>query len=150
MDEIPKGRVRRAAKTTGALAPGTLKLATSMAAGIARDPDKAAEILARRHEELADEIVAVLGSLRGGAMKIGQMASFLDVDFIPPEYRDVYQEKLAKLRDSAPPMSWKQVKRVLEEEWDERPESVFEELEHDAAAAASIGQVHKATLPDGR
>jgi predicted unusual protein kinase regulating ubiquinone biosynthesis (AarF/ABC1/UbiB family) len=150
VDEIPKGRVRRAAKTTGALAPGTLKLATSIATSAGRNPEKAAEILGRRHAELADEIVTVLGSLRGGAMKIGQLASFVDADFIPAEFRDVYQEKLAALRDSAPPMSWKQVKGVLENEWGEPPESLFDDFEQDAAAAASIGQVHRATLPDGR
>jgi predicted unusual protein kinase regulating ubiquinone biosynthesis (AarF/ABC1/UbiB family) len=150
-ERIPTGRLRRAAKTTGALAPGSLKLAASIASSAGRDPEKTAEILSRRHEELADEIVGVLSSLRGGAMKVGQMASFLDVDFIPPEYRDVYQEKLAALRDSAPPMDWKQVKRVLEEEWDgERIEDLFDDFEHDAAAAASIGQVHRARLPDGR
>jgi predicted unusual protein kinase regulating ubiquinone biosynthesis (AarF/ABC1/UbiB family) len=83
-------------------------------------------------------------------MKIGQMASFIDVDFIPAEHRDTYQAKLAALRDSAPPMTWKQVRTVLEKEWGEAPESVFEDLDQDAAAAASIGQVHKGTLPDGR
>ncbi|HEX4718456.1 MAG TPA: AarF/ABC1/UbiB kinase family protein [Thermoleophilaceae bacterium] len=149
-DRIPTGRLRRAARTTGALAPGTLKLATSIAASAARDPDKAAEVLAKRHEELADEVVDALGSLRGGAMKIGQMASFIDVDFIPPEYRETYQRKLAALRDSAPPMSWKPVRSVLEHEWGEPPESVLEDLEQDAAAAASIGQVHRGRLPDGR
>ncbi|MEA2495822.1 MAG: hypothetical protein QOJ29_3733 [Thermoleophilaceae bacterium] len=127
-----------------------MKLATSIATSAARDPDKAAELLARRHEELADEVVDALSSLRGGAMKIGQMASFIDVDFIPAEFRDTYQEKLAALRDSAPPMSWKQVRSVLEGEWGEPPESVLEDLEHDAAAAASIGQVHRGRMPDGR
>ena len=112
-DSIPSGKLRRAARTTGALAPGSLRLAGSLAAGMARDPERAAEILARRHEELADEVVEVLASLRGGAMKIGQMASFIDVDFIPEEFRDTYQQKLAALRDSAPPMSWKQVRSVL-------------------------------------
>jgi predicted unusual protein kinase regulating ubiquinone biosynthesis (AarF/ABC1/UbiB family) len=107
-------------------------------------------VLSRRHEELADEVVDALSSLRGGAMKIGQMASFIDVDFIPEEYRDTYQAKLAALRDSAPAMSWKQVRSVLEREWGEAPESVLEDLEHDAAAAASIGQVHRGRLPDGR
>src|SRR3954454_6906590 len=149
-DRIPTGRLRRAAKTTSALAPGSLKLATSIATSAARDPDKAAELLARRHEDLADEVVDALSSLRGGAMKIGQMASFIDVDFIPEEYRDTYQAKLAALRDSAPPMSWKQVRSVLEREWGEAPESVLEDLEQDAAAAASIGQVHRGRLPDGR
>jgi predicted unusual protein kinase regulating ubiquinone biosynthesis (AarF/ABC1/UbiB family) len=47
-------------------------------------------------------------------------------------------------------MSWKQVRSVLEREWGEAPESVLEDLEHDAAAAASIGQVHRGKLPDGR
>jgi predicted unusual protein kinase regulating ubiquinone biosynthesis (AarF/ABC1/UbiB family) len=107
-------------------------------------------LLARRHEELADEVVDALSSLRGGAMKIGQLASFIDVDFIPAEYRDTYQAKLAALRDSAPPMSWKQVCSVLEGEWGEPPESVLEDIEHDAAAAASIGQVHRGRLADGR
>src|SRR3954453_7171107 len=134
-DRIPTGRIRRAAKTSGALAPGTLKLATSIATSAARDPDKAAELLTRRHEELADEVVDVLSSLRGGAMKIGQMASFIDVDFIPPEYRDTYQAQLAELHDSAPPMSWKQVSSARERELGEPPESVFDDLEHDAAAA---------------
>src|SRR6476619_6641704 len=78
------------------------------------------------------------------------MASFIDVDFIPPEHRDTYQAKLAALRDSAPPMSWKQVRSVLEAEWGEPPESVLEHIEHDAAAAASIGQVHRGRLADGR
>src|SRR4051812_10121236 len=149
-DRIPTGRLRRAAKTTGALAPGTFKLATSIATSAVRDPERAAELLARRHEELADEVVNALSSLRGGAMKIGQMASFIDVDFIPSEHRATYQNKLAALRDSAPPMSWKQVRSVLESEWGEKPESVLEDLEHDAAAAASIGQVHRGRLPDGR
>jgi predicted unusual protein kinase regulating ubiquinone biosynthesis (AarF/ABC1/UbiB family) len=149
-DRIPTSRLRRAARTTSALAPGTLRLATSIATSAGRDPEKAAELLAKRHEELADEVLDVLSSLRGGAMKIGQMASFIDVDFIPAEYRDTYQAKLAALRDSAPPMSWKQVRSVLEREWGEEPESVLEDLDHDAAAAASIGQVHRGRLPDGR
>ena len=149
-DEIPTGRLRRAAKTGGALGPSTVRLFSTLAGNIARDPDRANELLERRHEQLAEQAVEVLANLRGGAMKIGQLASFLDVDFIPPEYRDVYQEKLATLRDSAPPMDWKKVRKVLEAEWGEKPESLFESFEESAAAAASIGQVHRAVLPDGR
>src|SRR6266516_3980609 len=47
-------------------------------------------------------------------------------------------------------MPWKQVREVLEEEWEEPVEELFEDFEQEAAAAASIGQVHRATLPDGR
>ena len=92
----------------------------------------------------------MLGNLRGGAMKIGQLASFVDVEFLPPEYRAIYQEKLADLRDSAPTMDWAKVKAVLEDEWDEPIEALFSEFDHEALAAASIGQVHRAVLADGR
>jgi predicted unusual protein kinase regulating ubiquinone biosynthesis (AarF/ABC1/UbiB family) len=121
-----------------------------MITSIARSPERAQELLEERHEELADHALEVLGSLRGGAMKIGQLASFVDVDLLPPEYRDVYQERLGQLRSAAPPMSWSKIKRVLEGEWEQPVESLFEDFEHDAAAAASIGQVHRARLPDGR
>ena len=84
--------------------------------------------------------LAVLGELRGGAMKIGQLASFVDVELIPPEYRTVYQDKLAELRDAAPPMSWSKIKSVLEREWDEPVESLFEDFEHEAVAEQIRGQ----------
>src|SRR5256885_11306710 len=75
----------------------------------------------------------------------------MDTGFIPDEYRDLYQDKLATLRSEAPSMPWKKVKDVLEEEWDGEPiEELFEDFEQDAAAAASIGQVHRAVLCDGR
>ena len=92
----------------------------------------------------------MLGTLRGGAMKLGQLASFVDIELLPPEYRTVYQERLASLRESAPAMSWAKIRSVLDREWDEPIESLFEEFDHDAAAAASIGQVHRARLADGR
>jgi predicted unusual protein kinase regulating ubiquinone biosynthesis (AarF/ABC1/UbiB family) len=83
-------------------------------------------------------------------MKIGQLASFIDTEFLPPEYRELYQEHLAQLRTQAPTMPWSQVRKVLDEEWEEPCEELFEQIEHEAAAAASIGQVHRALLPDGR
>ena len=95
-------------------------------------------------------MVSVLGEMKGAAMKIGQMASFIDIDFLPPEYREIYQEQLAKLRAQAPAMPWEKVREVLVEEYDGRPpEKVFASIEEDAFAAASIGQVHRATLHDG-
>jgi predicted unusual protein kinase regulating ubiquinone biosynthesis (AarF/ABC1/UbiB family) len=149
-DEIPTSKVRRATSTTTALGPSGARLAGSLLANLARSPERAREVLEARHAEIADQVVEVLGSLRGGAMKIGQLASFVDVDFLPPEYRAIYQEKLADLRDAAPAMSWLKVKRVLEREWEEPVDSLFSEFEHDAVAAASIGQVHRGVLSDGR
>src|SRR5436189_3773121 len=100
--------------------------------------------------EAAEKMVDALGQLKGAAMKIGQLASFIDTEFLPPEYRELYQDKLASLRTAAPPMPWKKVSKVLEEEWESDVEELFEDFEQEAAAAASIGQVHRAVLPDGR
>ncbi len=149
-DEIPTGKVRRATSTTAALGPSSAKLAGTMLTSMARSPERAREVLLERHIELADAAVAVLGNLRGGAMKIGQLASFVDVEFLPPEFREIYQERLAGLRDAAPAMGWEKVRRLLESELEQPVEEVFAEISHEALAAASIGQVHRATLQDGR
>jgi predicted unusual protein kinase regulating ubiquinone biosynthesis (AarF/ABC1/UbiB family) len=149
-DALPTGKLIRATKAAGAVAPSSMRFFTTLATNVMRSPDDAGELLLRRHEDIADNALAVLGELRGGAMKIGQLASFVDVELIPPEYRTVYQDKLAELRDAAPPMSWNKIKDVLEREWDDPVESLFEDFEHEAVAAASIGQVHRAVLPDGR
>jgi predicted unusual protein kinase regulating ubiquinone biosynthesis (AarF/ABC1/UbiB family) len=149
-DDIPTGKVARATSTTSALGPSGARLAGTLLTNLARSPERAREVLEARHVEIAEQAAQVLGNLRGGAMKIGQLASFVDVEFLPPEYREIYQEKLADLRDAAPAMSWEKVKRVLEDEWDERIDELFSEFEHEALAAASIGQVHRAVLADGR
>ncbi len=126
------------------------RYAGTRAANLTRSPEEAADALERRHLEAAERMVATLGRMKGAAMKIGQLASFIDTEFLPPEYRDLYQEHLAQLRTQAPTMPWSQVRKVLDEEWEEPCEELFEQIEHDAAAAASIGQVHRAVLPDGR
>jgi predicted unusual protein kinase regulating ubiquinone biosynthesis (AarF/ABC1/UbiB family) len=94
-------------------------------------------------------MASVLGEMKGAAMKIGQMASFIDTDFLPPEYREIYQKQLAKLRTHAPAMPWEKVQQILDEEYDERPDRVFASIDEEAFAAASIGQVHKGKLRDG-
>jgi predicted unusual protein kinase regulating ubiquinone biosynthesis (AarF/ABC1/UbiB family) len=89
--------------------------------------------------------------MKGAAMKLGQFASFIDTEFIPDEYRDIYQEQLAKLRTDAPSMPWEKVENVLDEEYEGEPlDEMFASFEPEAFAAASIGQVHRAELLDGR
>jgi len=126
------------------------RYAGTRARNLTRDPEEAAQALEQRHLDVAEQMVETLGRMKGAAMKIGQLASFIDTEFLPPEYRDLYQDKLATLRSTAPPMPWKKVRGVLDEEWEEPVEELYEDFEHDAAAAASIGQVHRAVLPDGR
>jgi predicted unusual protein kinase regulating ubiquinone biosynthesis (AarF/ABC1/UbiB family) len=95
--------------------------------------------------------VAALGTMKGAAMKLGQVLSFLDVGLVPEEHREEFQRELAKLRDSAPTVSFKQMKRVIEEDLEEKISEVFAEFDEQPIAAASIGQVYRATLEqDGR
>ena len=148
--EIPSTRLGRSAKLGAAIGGQATRYAGTAAANLARSEERAQERTELRHVEAALKMVSVLGEMKGAAMKIGQMASFIDIDFLPPEYREIYQEQLAKLRAHAPAMPWEKVREVLVEEYDGRaPEKVFASIEEEAFAAASIGQVHRATLHDG-
>src|SRR5262249_54823701 len=142
--QIPKTRIGRSARLGTALGTQATRYAGTAAANVVRSDEKAQERLETRHMETALKMASVLGEMKGAAMKIGQMASFIDVDFLPPEYREIYQEQLSKLRTSAPAMPWDEVREILEEEYDKPPARVFAEIEHEAFAAASIGQVHRA------
>ena len=147
---IPTGRVRRTAGLGSVVGAQGARYAGTRAANLGRSPEQASGALEQRHLEAAEKMVATLGRMKGAAMKIGQLASFIDTEFLPPEYRELYQTQLATLRSTAPPMPWEKVRSVLDEEWEEPVEELFEDFDHDAAAAASIGQVHRASLPDGR
>ena len=131
-DKLSTGRVRRTASVGAAVGAAGFK-------GARGD-----------HQAAAERMVKTLGQLKGGAAKIAQLASFIDTDFIPDEYRGVYQAELGKLRADAPSMPWDDVRHVLEEEWDDPIDEVLESIEHEATAAASIGQVHRARTADGR
>src|ERR1019366_7452511 len=106
--------------------------------------------LERRHIEAAEQIVAALGTMKGAAMKVGQVMSFLDVGLVPEEYQEEFQRKLAALRDAAPTVTFKDMRKVIEEELGEPLKDVFDEFDEEPIAAASIGQVYRARLADGR
>jgi predicted unusual protein kinase regulating ubiquinone biosynthesis (AarF/ABC1/UbiB family) len=146
---IPASRIGRSAKLGAAIGGQATKYAGTAASNLGRSEERKAERMETRHLDTALKMASVLGEMKGAAMKIGQMASFIDTDFLPPEYRELYQEQLAKLRSHAPAMPWDKVAGILEDEYGREPDSVFAEIEHEAFAAASIGQVHRATLPDG-
>ena len=93
----------------------------------------------------AEKLVETLGDLKGAAMKLGQVAS-MDPDLFPPEVRAV----LARLQNEAPPMPFDRVAAVLEEELGGTPDELFAEFSREPMAAASLGQVHRARLRDGR
>jgi len=149
--KIPKGRIRRSAKLGSVVGVQGARYAGTKAANVARSEEGGREKLEQRHLETAIKMVGALGQMKGAAMKLGQFASFIDTEFIPEEYREIYQEQLAKLRTDAPSMPWEKVAKVLDEEYDGEPlDELFADFEEEAFAAASIGQVHRATLLDGR
>jgi predicted unusual protein kinase regulating ubiquinone biosynthesis (AarF/ABC1/UbiB family) len=116
------------------------------AANVTRGEDASEEALARRQLETAKQIVAVLGTMKGAAMKIGQMLSFVDLGVVPRDARPEFQRKLAALRDSAPQVPFERMMRVVAEDLGKRPAAVFTEIDPEPIGVASIGQVYRATL----
>lgn len=127
------------------------RYAGTRAANLARSTESGRAKMEQRHLETAMRMVGALGQMKGAAMKLGQFASFIDNEFLPEDFREIYQEQLAKLRKDAPSMPWRQVEKVLHEEYEGEPlGEMFRDLETEAFAAASIGQVHRGELLDGR
>ncbi|MEA2272619.1 MAG: hypothetical protein QOI98_1327, partial [Solirubrobacteraceae bacterium] len=120
------------------------------AANLARSDDKAAAALSRRQVETAEQIVTALGHMKGAAMKLGQVMSFLDVGLVPEEYREEFQRKLGELRAAAPTVAFEDMRGVIEDEFEDPLDDVFESFDTEPIAAASIGQVYRARLRDGR
>ncbi len=147
MADIPEGALARTAR----LASLPLSAAGRFTLGwgqrmVGRDRSTVSAEMQRR---TAEQLFEVLGTLKGGAMKFGQALSVYEAA-IPEEYAAPYREALTKLQNAAPPMPTKTVHRVMAEQlgsgWRER----FDSFDDDSAAAASIGQVHRAVWHDGR
>src|SRR5262249_62419045 len=96
-----------------------------------------------------DQIFRGLGELKGGAMKFGQALSIFEAA-LPPEIAGPYRATLTKLQESAPPLPTRTVHRVLAEDFGPDWREAFAEFDDKPAAAASIGQVHRARWRDGR
>lgn len=111
-DPIPTGRVRRTATVAGLVGGQAARTAVMRAFNVVRTRDRRLDAVDRRYVEAAAQIVEVLGSMKGAAMKVGQVLSFLEVSAVPPEYRDVVQEALAQLRDAAPTVPFEDMRRV--------------------------------------
>ena len=107
--------------------------------------ERQAELDQRFELRTAEQVAEALGGMKGAFMKLGQMASYLDVG-LPDHAR----EALAGLQQDAPPMSAELAAGVIERELGDRPERLFLEWDPAPLASASIGQVHRAITRDGR
>ena len=109
----------------------------------------AEEVDAALRDAAAEQLFQVLGELKGGAMKFGQALSLFEA-MLPEDLAGPFRERLRKLQDAAPPMPSSRAQAVLRSELGPDWRRRFADLDLRPAAAASIGQVHRATLTDGR
>jgi predicted unusual protein kinase regulating ubiquinone biosynthesis (AarF/ABC1/UbiB family) len=115
-----------------------------------RDSEASRARASRQQLKSAEALVKVLGSMRGAAMKVGQTLSAVDLGLVPEEIRPQFQEILATLQTNAKPVSFKAIRKVIEEDLGEKLGDAFADFDEEPIAAASIGQVHRARLDDGR
>jgi len=126
-------RARRYAKVGTSVGGVAARMAGERVLG--RTPNRAGNAIA---------LTAALGGLKGPIMKVAQLLATIP-DALPAEYAN----ELIKLQSQAPPMGWAFVKRRMQAELGAGWEKKFKSFEHHPAAAASLGQVHKAVALDG-
>jgi predicted unusual protein kinase regulating ubiquinone biosynthesis (AarF/ABC1/UbiB family) len=147
VNDIPQRGVAR----TAHLAKLPLGVAGRATMGLGkRLTGKSAEdVQAELAQRTAEQLFAVLGQLKGGAMKFGQALSVFEAA-LPEASAAPYRAALTKLQDGAPPMATATMHRVLDEQFGTSWRSRFISFDDVPAAAASIGQVHRAVWTDGR
>ncbi len=146
-DGIEGGRLRRTAPLVGLTARTAGEAIVVGLRGKLTGSDRREEFHARTAERYAE----LLGRSKGALMKAGQLLSFTSLGpMVGHEFQASYHTALARLRDDAPPMAPALAREVLERELGRTTESTFAEFDWQPLAAASIGQVHRARLHDGR
>ncbi len=146
---LPTSRLARTARVSGLVTGQGLRWAGMRTTNRVRTPERAAAAQRERTAALIQQIVEQLGQMRGAAMKVGQMISMVEFDGLPEAEREELQGRLAALRDSVPPVRFADLEKLMRQELGGPLRHVFRDFDERAFAAASIGQVHRATTVDG-
>ncbi|KQS58012.1 ABC transporter ATP-binding protein [Geodermatophilus sp. Leaf369] len=151
MTDTGRGIPRTSVSRTAKLASLPLGAAGRATLGIGKrlSGQSSEEVSAELQQRTAEQLFAVLGQLKGGAMKLGQQLSVFEAA-VPEELAAPYREALVKLQEEAPPMPVRTVHAVLAQQLGGTWRTRFADFDDTPAAAASIGQVHRATWRDGR
>lgn len=144
-DTIIGGRFRRQARIWRLTVRNALRWVRSRVRGMRADEERRAELDAEFALRSATDVVQTLGQMKGAMMKLGQMVSFI-AEGLPPEVQAV----MAQLQQDVPPMAPSLAESVVREELGDEPSRLFLDWQPVPVAAASIGQVHRAVLRDGR
>ncbi|AMW79958.1 ABC transporter [Acinetobacter sp. TGL-Y2] len=136
---------RRFMKLAGMTASIATKTVSNSIRNFNADEDQKNESRSKMFQDIGLQIADTLGEMKGAVMKVGQIASQYK-DIFPPEVA----KAIAKLQRQAPPMPFADIKKQVEKELGKPLAQIFQHFEEQPFAAASIGQVHKATLPDGK
>src|SRR3984893_16736381 len=147
--KLPTGRLARTARVGGLVTGQGLRWAGMRTANGVRTPERAAAAESERTAALVRPLVAQLGQMRGAAMKVGQMISMIEFDGLPEDEQEELQRSLAALRDDVPPVPFADLEKLMRREFGGPLRRVFSDFDERAFAAASIGQVHRATTVDG-
>ena len=143
---MPTGRIRR----TMPLAGFTARAAGGRVVAALRKTAGDADAVDRFHERTAERYADLLGHSKGVLMKAGQMVSMIDAGAVGFGELSPYQRALTRLQGDAPPMAAELARGMVESELGCSLHEVFADFSDRPMAAASIGQVHRATLADGR
>ncbi len=131
---MPTGRVRRAT-SIGRLAAGVaMREGATRVTNYGRSAEERDARMSQQQFRTAEQIVDVLGTMKGAAMKVGQVLSFMDVGLVPPEHREEFQTKLAKLRDMAPRVPFRDMRKVIEQDLGQKLGDVFSDFDKTAIA----------------